>query len=78
MGQPSTSHGHKFSIADQEAVSALIEKLSAPRGSRDVDEKRLREALDVAAGQYNRSRRELSQAFFHGLLTGCAVGLKRR
>jgi len=33
-------------------------------------------AFDAAARQYNRSRREVSQAFFHGLLTGYAVGLK--
>ena len=49
MAQISARHTHKFSIADQDAVRVLIDKLGPPHGSRSVDEKRLIEAPDIAA-----------------------------
>lgn len=67
----------KFVIADQDAVRTLIAKLAAPRGSRAVDEKKLLQALDQAAQRYKHSSQKIRQAFFHGLLTGYGVGLKR-
>ncbi len=73
-----TKHNHKFSIADKDAVEVLLEKLGAPSGSRDVDEKKLYKALNSASRRYSQSGQEVGKAFFHGLLTGYAVGLKHR
>ena len=73
----SQNHTHKFSIADEDAVRVLLTKIAVPHGSRSVDEEKLWHALDSAARQYRRSQRDVRQAFFHGLLTGYAVGLKR-
>jgi hypothetical protein len=78
MAQAPAMHTHKYSIADRDAVQALIEKLAAPSGSRDVDEEKLYEALDSASRQYSESSQETRKAFFHGLLTGYAVGLKHK
>jgi hypothetical protein len=78
MARKSPGHSHKFTIADEEAVRVLVEKLDAPRGSRSVDEGKLLQALDRAAQYYKHSQHRVRQAFFHGLLTGYGVGLKRR
>jgi hypothetical protein len=78
MVQNSSRHTHKFSIADEDAVSVLLNKLGAPHGSHSVDEKKLLKALATAAKKYSQSRAGVSQAFFHGLLTGYAVGLKHK
>ena len=74
----SAKHSHKFSIADEDTVEVLVKKLAAPHGSSSVDEGKLHKALHSAALRYSQSSREISQAFFHGLLTGYAVGLKRK
>ena len=71
-------HTHKFSIADQDAVRVLLGKLGTSNGSHSVDDDRLLRALDSAARRYGQSRREVSRAFFHGLLTGYAVALKHK
>jgi hypothetical protein len=71
-------HTHKFSIADGDTVQVLINKLATPNGSRNVDEARLYRALDSAVRRYGQSSQEITQAFFHGLLTGYAVGLKHK
>jgi CO/xanthine dehydrogenase Mo-binding subunit len=78
MAKKSRGHARKFTIGDEEAVRVLVQKLGAQRGSRSVDEGRLLQALDRAAQQYKHSQRKVRQAFFHGLLTGYGVGLKRR
>lgn len=78
MARISSRHAHKFSIADKDAVRVLLGKLDSPGGSHSVDEKRLLKALAAAARQYSQSRPGVSQAFFHGLLTGYAVGLKHK
>jgi len=78
MARKSPGHLHKFTIADQEAVRVLVKKLGAPRGSRNVDQGKLLQALDKAAQHYKNSEKRVRQAFFHGLLTGYGVGLKRR
>jgi hypothetical protein len=78
MAQIIASHTHKFSIADGDAVQVLLKKLGAPNGSRNVDGEKLHKALASAAQGYAESSQENSQAFFHGLLTGYAVGLKHR
>lgn len=78
MARKSPGHSHRFTIADEEAVRMLLEKLSAPRGSSSVDQDKLLQALDHAAQHYKDSEKKVRQAFFHGLLTGYGVGLKRR
>jgi hypothetical protein len=78
MAQISTKHSHKYSIADHEAVRVLLGKVSDPKGSQSVDEKKLLQALLCAARRYNGANQIASQAFFHGLLTGYAVGLKHK
>lgn len=78
MARKSPGHSHKFTIADDEAVRVLVEKLGAPRGSRSVDQEKLVRALDQAAQHYKTADEKVRQAFFHGLLTGYGVGLKRR
>jgi hypothetical protein len=78
MVQIPSRHAHKFSIADKDAVRVLLSKLGTPNGSHSVDEGKLLRALDSAARQYSQSHHEVSQAFFHGLLTGYAVGLKHK
>jgi Arc/MetJ-type ribon-helix-helix transcriptional regulator len=68
-------HSHKFTIADDEAVRALLGKLL--KGSKDQkNRERLLRALDDAARHYKDSHQQIRQAFFHGLLTGYAVALK--
>jgi hypothetical protein len=76
MAQILTKHTHKFSIADDDAVRVLLEKLRAPNGTHDVDEEKIYQALDSASRRYSHSSQEIGRAFFHGLLTGYAVGLK--
>jgi len=78
MAQIIPKHSHKYSIADHDAVRVLLGKVSAPKGSHTVDEKKLLQALDCAARRYNGASQQISQAFFHGLLTGYAVGLKHK
>ena len=76
MPQTSSKHTHKFSIADDDAVQMLLKKLGTPKGSRNVDREKLYKALASAAQRYTQANQGISQAFFHGLLTGYAVGLK--
>lgn len=70
-------HTHKFTIADEEAVAVLLNKL-AHAGPRPVHLEKLLCALDDAARHYRDSNQKVRQAFFHGLLTGYAVALKLR
>ena len=68
-------HTHKFTIADDEAVRALIDKL-VDGGPQGVRREKLLRALDDAARHYQDSNQQVRRAFFHGLLTGYAVALK--
>ena len=68
-------HKHKYTIADDEAVELLVEKLLAG-GPRQQRRERLLKALDQASRRYKDSNQKQRQAFFHGLLTGYAVALK--
>jgi len=68
-------HTHTFTIADDDAVRALIDKL-AGRGLKGVRREKLLRALDDAARHYKDSNQRVRRAFFHGLLTGYAVALK--
>jgi hypothetical protein len=70
-----TRHLHKFTIADDDAVRALVDKLAGGGGHRVRREKLLR-ALDDAARHYESSNEKVRRAFFHGLLTGYGVALK--
>jgi len=68
-------HTHPFTIADDDAVRALIDKLVG-EGRKGVRRDRLLRALDDAARHYQDSNQQVRRAFFHGLLTGYAVALK--
>lgn len=68
-------HNHKYSIADDEAVKVLMDKMFAS-GTRQKRREKLLKALDEASKHYEDSSQKERQAFFHGLLTGYAVALK--
>ena len=56
-------HTHKFTIADDEAVRALIDKLVCG-GPQGVRREKLLHALDDAARHYKDSKQEVRRAFF--------------
>jgi hypothetical protein len=70
-----TRHSHKFTIADDDAVSALVDKL-VDGGKHQQRREKLLLALDDATRHYKDSDQKVRQAFFHGLLTGYAVTFK--
>jgi hypothetical protein len=70
-----TRHSHKFTIADDDAVRALVVKL-VDGGKHQQRREKLLLALDDATRHYKDSNQKVRQAFFHGLLTGYAVALK--
>ena len=69
-------HSHKFTIADDEAVLALMEKLVGGKGPHQARREKLLRALDDASRHYRDSDQRVRRAFFHGLLTAYAVALK--
>jgi len=69
-------HSHQFTIADDEAVRALVEKLVGGQASNQARREKLLRALDDATRHYQDSNQKFRRAFFHGLLTGYAVALK--
>jgi hypothetical protein len=68
-------HGHKYAIADNEAVQVLLDKMMSG-GTRQKRREKLLKALDEASRHYQSTSHKERQAFFHGLLTGYAVALK--
>ena len=68
-------HTHQYTIADDEAVKVLLDKLLSG-GSHQQRREKLLKALDEASRRYNTSTQKVRKAFFHGLLTGYAVALK--
>ena len=68
-------HTHQYTIADDEAVKVLLDKLLSG-GSHQQRREKLVKALDEAFRRYNTSTQKVRKAFFHGLLTGYAVALK--
>lgn len=68
-------HGHRFTIADDEAVQVLLDKMLGG-GIRKKSREKLLKALDEASRHYQSTSQKERQAFFHGLLTGYAVALK--
>ena len=68
-------HTHQYTIADDEAVKVLLDKLLIG-GPHQQRREKLLKALDDAAQRYNSSTQKERKAFFHGLLTGYAVALK--
>ena len=68
-------HGHKYGIADDEAVHVLLDKMLG-RGTQQKRREKLLKALEQASQRYINSSQKERQAFFHGLLTGYAVALK--
>ena len=68
-------HTHQYTIADDEAVKVLLEKLLSG-GPHQQRREKLLKALDDASQRYNSSTQKERKAFFHGLLTGYAVALK--
>ena len=71
----SMAHGHRFTIADDEAVQVLLDKMLGG-GTRQKSREKLLKALDEASRHYQSTSQKERQAFFHGLLTGYAVALK--
>jgi hypothetical protein len=70
-----TPHTHQYTIADDEAVKVLLDKLLSG-GSHQQRREKLLKALDEASQRYNSATQKERKAFFHGLLTGYAVALK--
>jgi hypothetical protein len=68
-------HTHQYTIADDEAVTVLLDKLVSS-GSHQQRREKLLKALDEASQRYKSSTQRERKAFFHGLLTGYAVALK--
>jgi hypothetical protein len=68
-------HSHKFTIGDEDAVRALVDKL-VNGGRHQQRREKLLLALDDATRHHKDSNQKVRQAFFHGLLTGYAVALK--
>lgn len=68
-------HTHQYTIADDEAVRVLLDKLLST-GSHQQRREKLLKALDEASQRYRSSTQRERKAFFHGLLTGYAVALK--
>ncbi len=69
------AHTHQYTIADDEAVKVLLDKLLSG-GPHQHRREKLLKALDDASQRYNSSTQKERKAFFHGLLTGYAVALK--
>jgi hypothetical protein len=68
-------HSHKYNIADDDALLALVDKLTSG-GTRQLRREKLLRALDDATRHCKDSNQKVRQAFFPGLLTGYAVALK--
>ena len=68
-------HTHQYTIADDEAVKVLLDKLLSA-GPHQQRREKLLKALDDASQRYRSSTQKERKAFFHGLLTGYAVALK--
>jgi hypothetical protein len=68
-------HTHQYTIVDDEAVEVLLDKLLIS-GSHQQRRERLLKALEEASRRYYSTTVKERKAFFHGLLTGCAVALK--
>jgi hypothetical protein len=68
-------HTHQYTIADDEAVKVLLDKLLIG-GPHQPRREKLLKALDDAAQRYRSSTQKERKAFFHGLLTGYSVALK--
>jgi hypothetical protein len=68
-------HTHQYTIADDEAVKVLLDKLLIS-GSYQQRRDKLLKALEEASRRYNSTTVKERKAFFHGLLTGYAVALK--
>ena len=68
-------HTHQYTIADDEAVKVLLDKLVSS-GSHQQRREKLLKALEEASRRYSGTTVKERKAFFHGLLTGYAVALK--
>ena len=63
-------HGHKYSIADDEAVHVLLDKMLGG-GTRQMRREKLLKALDQASQRYKNSEKKISdRRFFTGSLPG--------
>jgi hypothetical protein len=68
-------HDHRYTIADNQAVQVLLDKMLGG-GTRQRRREKLLKALEEASQRYQTTSHKERQAFFHGLLTGYAVALK--
>ena len=69
------THTHRYTIADDEAVDVLVDKLLNHSPHQERRDKLLKALVD-ASQRYSDSTERERKAFFHGLLTGYAVALK--
>ena len=70
-----SQHTHQYTIADDEAVKVMLDKLLSS-GPHQQRRERLLRALEEASRRYYSTTVKERKAFFHGLLTGYAVSLK--
>jgi hypothetical protein len=68
-------HTHQYTIADDEAVQVLLDKLLSA-GSHQQRREKLLKALEEASRRYHSTTVKERKAFFPGLLTGYGVALK--
>lgn len=71
---PNNPHSHLYTIADDDAVQTLVQKLETAQVDPSHRE-RLRAALNSAREEYGGTNDVERKAFFHGMLTGMAVAL---
>jgi beta-lactamase class A len=71
---PNNPHSHLYTIADDDAVQTLVQKLETAQIDPSHRE-RLRASLDSAREEYRATNDVERKAFFHGMLTGMAVAL---
>jgi len=70
---PNNPHPHKYTIADEDAVTTLMAKLAQKSQEAPQD---IQKALDTAMEEYESANDEMRKAFFHGMLTGYGVALQ--
>jgi hypothetical protein len=70
---PNSPHSHLYTIADDEAVRTLMDKITQ---HTDKAPPELLDAFDAAMREYKSTDERERKAFFHGMLTGYSVALQ--
>jgi len=71
---PNNPHPHKYTIADEDAVRTLMNKLEENGGQ--THQRKILGALETAMDEFETADEKTRKAFFHGMLTGYSVALK--